>query len=524
MPSHKNARAFYECSDADTLRPDEASAGRISVIREEKVRRKKRIPLILVKIAGLLVNPWKTKVLLAISDILGSVGGMFFGFLVGKYVINAAGSTINNYLAPIISYSILMLSFIYLNRGYGRLKDRRPEEDLRSVVIGCSWALFSMIALNFILFKDISFSRYILIVGYLASLFLVILFRFSLRQLLNILWSYGLAQENVIIAGDSANNVRWLTSHLHIQRYRGFNILGYMAQKPSEDFHYGFKYLGGFNKLAATAQQQRVDKVFFAFQGYSDQRHKTLMSRLEECSALGIPVMIISHVFNDFFFSLTMDGYSSVFVLDCKEPAYARPLYCLLKRSIDISGSLLMLFVCLPLWLLAALCIKLQDGGPILFKHNLVGKDGKIFRLLKFRTMVMGAHEILANNPELFEQFRKNYKLANDPRITWIGKFLRKYSLDEIPQFINVLKGDMSLVGPRPIKAEEADLFGKFRFERMKIRPGLTGFWQVNGRCATSYEDRVLMDKFYMYKCSVWMDFYILLKTPVAVLKAEGAE
>jgi lipopolysaccharide/colanic/teichoic acid biosynthesis glycosyltransferase len=182
-----------------------------------------------------------------------------------------------------------------------------------------------------------------------------------------------------------------------------------------------------------------------------------------------------------------------------------------------------MLFVSLPLWLLVAVCIKLQDGGPILFKHRLVGKDGKIFWVLKFRTMVIGAHEILANNPELFEKFRKNYKLVNDPRITWIGKFLRKYSLDEIPQFINVLKGDMSLVGPRPIKAEEADLFGKFRFERMKIRPGLTGFWQVNGRCATSYEERVQMDKFYMYKCSMWMDFYILLKTPVAVLKTEGA-
>lgn len=523
MHTHKNPQSLYEYMDAGFLRPDEALTGSISV-REEKVQWKKRTPSVFVQIASLFVTPWRTKVLLAISDVSGAIGGMFLGFLVGKYVVNAAGSTINNYLAPIICYSILMLSFIYLNRGYGRLKDRRPEEDLRSVVTGCSWALFAMIALNFILFKHIFYSRYILIVGYLASLFLVTLFRFSLRELLNILWNYGLAQENVIIAGDSANYVRWLTSHLHIQRYRGFNILGYMAQKPSEEFHDGLQYLGNFNQLAALAQQQRVDKVFFAFQGYSDQRHKTLMSRLEECSALGIPVMIISHVFNEFFFSLTMDGYSSVFVLDRKEPAYARPLYCLLKRSIDIVGSLLMLVVSLPLWLVAAVCIKLQDGGPVLFKHSLVGKGGKIFQVFKFRTMVIGAHEILENNPELFEKFRKNYKLVNDPRITWIGKFLRKYSLDELPQFINVLKGDMSLVGPRPIKAEEADLFGKFRFERMKIRPGLTGFWQVNGRCATSYEERVQMDKFYMYKCSMWMDFYILLKTPLAVLKTEGAE
>lgn len=522
MHKHKNPLSFYEYVDADCLRPRKSLTGIISP-REDNVGEKKITLSILTKIAGLFVNPWKTKVLLAILDVSGAVGGMFLGFLAGKYAINAAGSTINNYVSPIISYSILMLSFIYLNRGYGRLKDKRPEEDLRSVVTGCSWALFSMIALNFILFKHIYYSRYIFMVGYLASLVLIILFRFSLRELLNILWKYGLAQENVIIAGDSANYVKWLTSHLHIQRYRGFNILGYMAQKPSEDFHDGLQYLGNFQKLAVIAKQQRVDKVFFAFQGYSDQRHKTLMSRLEDCSALEIPVMIISHVFNEFFFSLTMDGYSSVFVLDRKEPAYARPLYCLLKRSIDIFGSSLMLVVSLPLWLLVAVCIRLQDGGPILFKHSLVGKDGKIFQVLKFRTMVIGAHEILENNPELFEKFRKNYKLVNDPRITWIGKFLRKYSLDEIPQFINVLKGDMSLVGPRPIKAEEAELFGKFRFERMKIRPGLTGFWQVNGRCATSYEERVQMDKFYMYKCSMWMDLYILLKTPVAVFKTEGA-
>jgi exopolysaccharide biosynthesis polyprenyl glycosylphosphotransferase len=523
MHQHKNPRSFCDYVDADSLLAD-VSLTESLAIRKEHVWEKKKTPRLLTQISSIFVNPWRTKILLTILDILGAVGGMFLGFLVGKYVINAAGSTMNNYLAPIIYYSLLMVSFIYMSRGYGRLKDRRPEEDIRSVVTGCSWALFSMIALNFILFKHVFFSRVILIVGYFASLFLVTSFRFLLRHLLNILWNYGLAQENVIIAGDSADYVRWLMNHLHIQRYRGFNILGYIAQKPSEDFRYGLKYLGNFQELAPITQKQRVDKVFFAFQGYSDQRHETFMSRLEECSALEIPVMIISHVFNEFFFSLTMDGYSSIFVLDRKEPAYARPLFCLLKRAIDIGGSLLMLVVSLPLWLLVAACIKLQDGGPILFKHSLVGKGGELFQLLKFRTMVQGAHEILANNPELFEKFRKNYKLANDPRITWIGKFLRKYSLDELPQFINVLKGDMSLVGPRPIKPEEANLFGKFRFERMKLRPGLTGFWQVNGRCATSYEERVQMDKFYMYKCSIWMDFYILLKTPIAVLNTEGAE
>ena len=520
--SSSNYMNYMNYIDAEFLRPDEYVSPGISV-REENIRDAEKPPAILAQIAGLFIKPWKTSILLAFLDISGAVGGMFIGFSLGKHIINAGEPTINNYLAPIISYTILMLSFIYLNKGYGRLKDRRPEVEIRSVVIGCSWALFSMIALNFILFKHVYYSRYILIIGYLASLVFVISFRFLLRELLHILWKYGLAQENIIIAGDSADYVKWLMSHLHIQRYRGFNILGYLAQNPAEDYRSRLKYLGNLQELAAITQQHRVDRVFLALQGYSDQHHKTLISLLEACLALGIPAMIISHVFNEFFFSLTMDGYSSIFVLDRKKPAYARPLYCLLKRSMDIIGSLLMLSVSLPIWLLAALCIKLEDGGPVFYHHCLVGKDGKMFRLLKFRTMVKGAQQILENNPELLEKFLKNYKLQNDPRVTRIGKFLRKYSLDELPQLINILNGEMSLVGPRPIRADEADLFGKFRLERMKIRPGLTGFWQVNGRCATSYEERVQMDKFYMYKCSMWMDFYIILKTPVAVIKTEGA-
>ena len=379
--------------------------------------------------------------MLAILDIFGTVGGMFLGFLLGKYVIHAGGTDIDNYLAPIIFYGLLASSFIYAKKKYGRLKDSRPEEELRSVVTGCSWALFSMITLNFIFFNKFDYYRYIFIVGYLASLILVILFRFSLRELLNCLWNYGLAQENVIIAGDSATYVRWLMSHLHIQRYRGFNILGYMARKPSEDFRYGLKYLGNFRELAALAQQQRVDKVFFALQGYSDQRHKTLMSRLEECSALGIPTMIISHVFNDFFFSLTMDGYSSIFVLERKKPAYARPFYCFLKRSIDISGSLLILAVSLPFWLLAVVCIKAQDGGPILFNHSLVGKDEKLPDL-KFRTMMKEAQEILENDPDLFRNPRElqTGDILGSPG----SEIFKKYSLDELLQLINILKGDMS--------------------------------------------------------------------------------
>ena len=256
---------------------------------------------------------------------------------------------------------------------------------------------------------------------------------------------------------------------------------------------------------------------------YSDHGNDELVHRLEECARLNIPAMIISRIFNNFYFSLMLDNFSGIFVVDRIRPAYTRVTYCLIKRTLDILGSLFILIVSMPIWLMIMVCIKMHDAGPIFFLHRLVGKNGRIFYAIKFRTMVVNAEELLKINPKLSEEFKKNYKLKDDPRVTSRGKWLRKYSLDELPQFINILKGEMSLVGPRPAKEKELDRFGEFKYERLKVRPGVTGFWQVNGRSNTTYEERAQMDKFYMHKCNIWMDLTILLKTPIKVLSGEGA-
>jgi len=200
-----------------------------------------------------------------------------------------------------------------------------------------------------------------------------------------------------------------------------------------------------------------------------------------------------------------------------------KPLNRFSKRVFDLLITAILLLPALPIWVILALWIKLYDGGPIFFKHRLVGKDGKVFDLLKFRTMVTNAQEILRNDPEMQRKFLINYKLQNDPRVTPIGRWLRKYSLDELPQFINVLKGEMSLIGPRPVREQELDLFGDFKHDRVKMLPGLTGLWQVSGRCNTSYEERIEMDKFYFFNYNLWLDIFIFLKTPFKVLRGEGA-
>jgi exopolysaccharide biosynthesis polyprenyl glycosylphosphotransferase len=373
------------------------------------------------------------------------------------------------------------------------------------------------------LYQGTIFSRLFLILGYIFSLTFIIIFRFGLRAVLKTLWKYGIARENAIIVGDKSEDIKWLIKHLHTQGHRGVNILGYMAETASHELNNILIYLGNFDNLPQLAKMNKVDKIIFAMRGYTDNRYNSLLSRLIECERLNIASAVISRIFNNFYFSLKMDGYSGIFGVARKKPKYTRLAFRVLKRTIDILGSLTMLVASLPIWIIAIICIKLHDGGPIFFRHSLVGRLGKPLQMLKFRTMVLNAQELLNADPQLLAAFRKNFKLNNDPRITRVGKWLRKTSLDELPQLINILKGDMSMIGPRPVKQEELERYGEFKYERIKIRPGLTGFWQVNGRCSTTYEERIQMDKFYMYNASIWLDLVILFQTPIKVLRGHGA-
>lgn len=192
------------------------------------------------------------------------------------------------------------------------------------------------------------------------------------------------------------------------------------------------------------------------------------------------------------------------------------------KRVIDLVGALCAIALLSPLFVVIALLVKLHDRGPTIYLRRVVGLRGE-FDAYKFRSMRPDADAVLLANPALRRAFEHNFKLALDPRVTTVGAILRKYSLDEIPQFFNVLKGDMSLVGPRMITAAELVKYGKHRDLLLTVQPGITGYWQVNGRQMISYRERVGMDIFYISNWSLLLDFRILLKTPISVLKAEGA-
>ena len=206
----------------------------------------------------------------------------------------------------------------------------------------------------------------------------------------------------------------------------------------------------------------------------------------------------------------------------------ARPLPQMLKRGFDLAVASCMLLLVAPLMLLIAAKLKLVDRGPVFFAHTRVGRHGRPFRCFKFRSMVPNAREVLeellAGDPQARAEWERDFKLRNDPRITPLGRLLRKTSLDELPQLINVIRGEMSLVGPRPVIPSELDRYGVAKVYYLQVRPGLTGLWQVSGRNDVDYERRVSLDGWYVRNWTLWYDILILFRTLLIVpSKASGA-
>lgn len=214
-------------------------------------------------------------------------------------------------------------------------------------------------------------------------------------------------------------------------------------------------------------------------------------------------------------------------------------LYDIIKRVMDIILSVIFIVLFSPVMLISAIIIKLTSKGPILVeKTNIhmkrIGKDGKIFRLYKFRSMPVNADYLLTRDPrfrKLYHEYKESsFKLHEDPRVTKFGKFIRKYSIDEMPQFFNVLKGEMSIVGPRPYHVDEIDEqqkrypgTEKYVRQTQTVKPGITGFWQVTGRSNINFDKRIKMDADYAKKKSIWDDIWIILKTPIAMISGQGA-
>jgi exopolysaccharide biosynthesis polyprenyl glycosylphosphotransferase len=303
--------------------------------------------------------------------------------------------------------------------------------------------------------------------------------------------------------------------------WAGIRVEGFFDDEEHGEDRSGLRkpLLGGIRDLRRYLQAHKVDYVILAL---PLRREKSIRWILSECRTLGAQLLLIPNIYDFSIFNAKITSLGGLLALDFNPDSRA-------KRTFDVAFSLLVLLGTLPLTLLIALLIKLQDGGPVFYRHRRITMAGKYFDCLKFRTMYVDADrklaEILANDPQAREEWEKTFKLKNDPRVTWIGKFLRKTSLDELPQFLNVLKGDMSVVGARPIVEKELSEYYKENGGLYcSLKPGITGPWQVGKRSDTEdYSERVELDTWYVLNRTFWLDLKLICKTVFCVFTGRGA-
>lgn len=306
-------------------------------------------------------------------------------------------------------------------------------------------------------------------------------------------------------------------------RYR---ILGFLEdRKPFKDYGPNMPILGGFDDLEKAAKETGVDTILIAAPGLPQDKLSDLIYRAQSLvkHVAVVPNLVavpMSNVSVESFFD------AKIMVLHIKNNL-DNPWNRLLKRLFDICATIVGGILISPILLIIAIWVYHDSPGPVIFKHRRVGKDGKEFNCYKFRSMCVNSKEVLehllATDPAAKAEWDKEFKLKDDPRITKSGAFLRKTSLDELPQLWNVLKGEMSLVGPRPIVQAEVPRYGKYIKEYYSVLPGITGMWQTSGRSDIDYPERVQMDSWYVHNWNVWLDMVLLWRTVSVVLNHKGA-
>lgn len=331
-------------------------------------------------------------------------------------------------------------------------------------------------------------------------------------------------KRNVLIIGVT-ENTPLIIKNLRSDLLYSYNIIGIIDDNNKGRYIEGFKVHGSINNIHRYIKYLKVTDIFIDLPEDYFIQSQDLVNSLQRSvdriflvpNIYGIPVMGLEmHYFlNQQFFILEIKNNLNNFVNKA------------VKNILDVLLSIVLIVIFFIPMIIISILIKLDSEGPIFFTQMRVGKDGKLFKIYKFRTMYINADKILEDhikkNPNLLEELNKYWKIKDDPRVTRVGKFLRKTSLDELPQLFNVLKGDMSLIGPRPYLPEEIEKVGNLKNLILEVKPGITGLWQVSGRNEVDYKYRSNIDAWYVRNWELWLDIIILIKTIIIVIKREGA-
>jgi exopolysaccharide biosynthesis polyprenyl glycosylphosphotransferase len=418
-----------------------------------------------------------------------------------------------------------LLSWIYFSSRW-KLYSSKRYHLLRSEIFDLVKTIGTCSAISFVpafFIRQSPLSRLFLIYFVGLSSFSMIFIRIFIRKALKFVRLRGYNYRVALIIGRNCRSAL-IASRIVDSPEFGVKLLGFIdSTKCYENILEEFKFdvLGDLDSLEKILRDNVVDEVFVTLpiKSFYDETEKII----KLCEDLGVEVKIPIDLFNKSKAKSAISTYQDIEVIDF----YTSPQMnwqIVTKRIFDFSVSLVLLFLLLPCMAVIAVIIKVSSQGPAIFKQKRMGYNGRVFNCYKFRTMICNAEELKDNLCELNEMEGPVFKIRNDPRVTKIGKFLRKTSIDELPQLVNVIKGDMSLVGPRPPIPEEVCKYQLSDRRRLSIKPGITCTWQVSGRNSVSFEEWMKLDQKYIDEWSLLLDLRILLKTIPAVLLQKGAQ
>ena len=311
---------------------------------------------------------------------------------------------------------------------------------------------------------------------------------------------------NVLIVG-SGRVAHALRNHLESLRHLGFRFKGFIALDERERESGEPDLIGGMRQCVGLARALFVDEIFFSVPA----DREVVMSLVEEARSVGIDVRVVPDLYDGLAWNASVEYVGQFPTIPLHRRDFPIGSF-MAKRALDVTVSTLALLLLSPVLLLVALAVKLDSRGTIFYEANRIGRRGRTFKCFKFRTMVQDADDLKANMEHLNERDGILFKVANDPRITTVGRMLRKYSLDELPQFWNVLRGEMSLVGPRPPIAEEVQQYDLSHLRRLDVLPGITGLWQVEARQDPSFDSYISLDTAYVENWTLWLDLKIMVR------------
>lgn len=361
-----------------------------------------------------------------------------------------------------------------------------------------------------------------LLMAWVFTFVLVSTGRFILRRVVYYLRRRGFFLTPAVIVGANQEG-RWLAEQLQKWETSGLHIVGFVDKKVAvtTPLYNNLVNLGAVDQLGEIIEQFQIGEVILASSAISTRDY--LMDIFKKYGVSDrVNLRMSSGLYEVITTGMTVDEFAYVPLVQVHKVRLTG-VDVVMKTILDFFGSMVALLIFgLPI-LVIALLVKLTSRGPVFHKRRVMGLNGRQFDALKFRSMVVNGDEILQQHPELQEELARNHKLKKDPRITSIGVVLRKYSLDELPQLFNVLRREMSLVGPRMISPEEVAMYKQFDMNLLTVRPGMTGQWQVSGRSDVTYDERVRMDMYYIRNWSIWLDLHLLIQTIPVVLWGRGA-